>query len=74
MVEPDLPYIVALNDDPLSSDIRIYYIKMGDTKLGNDPSESNIGINISHMINKICYLKKIKFFVVGFLIKNSRQG
>lgn len=43
MVEPDLPYIVALNDDPLLSDIRIYYIKQGDTILGNDEIDSHIG-------------------------------
>jgi hypothetical protein len=43
MVQPDLPYLVVLNDDPLSSDIKIYYIKEGDTSLGTDEMIAEIG-------------------------------
>lgn len=43
MVQPDLPYIVSLNTDPLSSDIMIYNIKEGETTLGTDETLSEIG-------------------------------
>ena len=42
-VQLDLPYLVLLNEDPLSSDIIIYNIKKGDTILGNDQNSSEIG-------------------------------
>ena len=42
MVQPDLPYLVMLNDDPLSSDIKIYYVKEGETTLGADETLSEI--------------------------------
>lgn len=43
MVESDVPYIVVLNNDTLESDIRVYYIRVGETLLGNDENEANIG-------------------------------
>lgn len=43
MVESDLPYIVALNNDALDSDIRVYYIRPGETVLGCDETDSHIG-------------------------------
>jgi len=50
MVQPDLPYLVVLNDDPLSSDIKIYYIKEGETSLGTDESLAEIGVFIDIVI------------------------
>ena len=47
MVQPDLPYLVVLNDDPLSSDIKIYYIKEGETTLGSDDTLVEISMHIS---------------------------
>lgn len=43
MVQPDLPYLVSLNSDVLSSDIMIYGIKQGTTVLGNDLTSAEIG-------------------------------
>jgi hypothetical protein len=31
-----MPYLVSLNDDPLSSEIMIYNIEPGETVLGNN--------------------------------------
>jgi hypothetical protein len=47
MVQPDLPYLVVLNDDPLSSDIKIYYIKEGETTLGTDDTLVEISMHVS---------------------------
>ena len=44
MVQPDLPYLVVLNDDPLSSDIKIYYIKEGETTLGTNETSVEISM------------------------------
>lgn len=50
MVESDLPYIVALNNDALDSDIRVYYIRPGETVLGCDETDSHIGSSRSKLI------------------------
>jgi hypothetical protein len=44
MVQPELPYFVSLNSDPLSSDIMIYSLKQGETLLGNHESIAEICI------------------------------
>ncbi len=46
MVQTDFPYLVALNDDPLSSEIMIYYIKEGETILGANENICDIGKNL----------------------------
>ena len=43
MVKPDIPYLVVLNEDQLSSDIKLYYIKEGQTLLGKDSDLCEIG-------------------------------
>jgi hypothetical protein len=48
-VQLDLPYLVLLNQDPLSSDIKIYNIKEGDTVLGNDPNSCEIGLAYTNL-------------------------
>jgi kinesin family protein 1 len=42
MVQPEQPYLVSLNSDPLSSDIMIYGLKQGETILGNNESTAEI--------------------------------
>lgn len=42
MVESDVPYIVVLNNDTLESDIRVYYIREGETLVSNDDNEANL--------------------------------
>lgn len=43
MVQSDMPYLMSLNDDPLSCEIMIYNIKPGETTLGNDKGTADIG-------------------------------
>ena len=43
IVQSDTPYLVSLNDDPMSSEIMIYNIEPGETLLGFDESACEIG-------------------------------
>ncbi len=50
IVQSDLPYLISLNDDPLSSEIMIYNIKLGETILGSNESVCEIG-NSNFLLN-----------------------
>jgi len=47
IVQSDTPYLVSLNDDPMSSEIMIYNVELGETLLGCDESACEIGNFIS---------------------------
>jgi hypothetical protein len=52
MVQLELPYLVSLNSDKLSSDIMIYSIKPCETLLGNNENLAEIGMLINRKILK----------------------
>jgi hypothetical protein len=70
-VQLDLPYLVLLNEDPLSSDIKIYNIKEGDTIVGNDENRCEIVVNDSNLYESHCLLKNYDGIVTLSQIEDS---
>ena len=45
-IQFDLPYLIKLNEDPMSCEIVIYNIKQGETTIGADRASNDIGMII----------------------------
>ncbi|CAF0713814.1 unnamed protein product, partial [Brachionus calyciflorus] len=71
LLQPDLPYIVSVNDDRLSTGIMIFYIKDGNTILGKDENSSDIALNDKTLSEMHCIFQNTDSVVTLTPIDNS---